>query len=270
MQKLFFTTLLLALFGAACKQDPKTGNTGQVPQTASANILGGHWIDIDFCARAAQYGSVLQAMNNAHLPYAFAFEFNPGQPDSVTCFNGVETWNLPVKYNADTLELVGARQGKSIFLVYSSQENMDITMFDVTTGQARMDRFIKSKAGAKDGLTAFHVALNHNLLNGIFTPLGKGASDKVQFTPGGYIQGLKDYDRYELCTAGDCFVTGDLIDVVTFSKSQTENSGKMLGYRYSAQNDTLTFYNLLNDKPDEKGAYKIGAPVYKFSRKTAG
>jgi hypothetical protein len=253
MQKLLFVTLLLFVFCSACKRDSKTADTNTVSLTASPDLLAGHWIAMDFCARANQYGSVLQAMNNAHLPYAFAITFNPGQPDSVTCSNGMETWSLPVKYNVDTLELAGAVQGKSIFLLYDSNKEKDLTMFDVTSGQAYLDKFIKSKAGTQDGYTAFLVALNHNLFNGLFTLQGKGATGDVIFTPGGFIQGLKDYDRYEVCTRGDCFVAGQAIDVVTFSNSKIENSAKMLGYRFDAQNDALTIFNLVNSKPEEKG-----------------
>lgn len=267
MQKLFFSTVLLLLFCAACKRDTKSGDANAVSLTASPDLLGGDWIAMDFCSRANQYGSVLAAMNNAHLPYAFAMTFDSTKRDSVICFNGSESWTLPVKYNADTLELVGARQGKSIFLVYDSQHGKDITMFDATAGEVHLDRFVKSRADAKNGYAAFAIALNHNLMGGTFTPLGKGASGDVQFTPGGLIQGLKDYDHYRVCTGGDCFVAGQAIDVVTFSNSRVENSDKFMGYRFSAKNDTLTIFNLLNTNPDEKGKYKVNGVAYKFLRK---
>lgn len=269
MQKLFFSILLITVSLTACKRDSKTADTNAAVLTASPDLLGGYWIAMDFCSRANQYGSVLQAMNNAHLPYVYAITFNPGQPDSVTCFNGIESWNLQVKYNADTLELVGARQGKSIFLVYDSQQEKDLTMFDATTGQVHLDKFIKSNAKVGDGYAAFLVALNHNVLGGLFRPLGKGATSDVQFTPEGDIQGLKDYDRYAICTGGDCFVAGQAIDVVTLSNSKVENSGKFFGYRFGVRNDTLTIVNLVNTNPEEKGAYKAGNVAYKFVRRKA-
>lgn len=269
MQKLFFSILLLIAFFAACKRDSKTSDPNAPVLTASPDMLGGHWIAMDFCSRANQYGSVLQTMNNSHVPYAYAFTFNPGQPDSVACYNGFETWNLPVKYNADTLELVGARPGKSIFLVYDSQQSKDLTMFDATTGQVHLDKYIKSNADVADGYSAFLFALNHNILGGVFAPLGKGATGEVQFTPDGLIQGLKDYDRYSICTGGDCFVAGQTADVVTFSNSKVENSNTFYGYQFSAQNDTLTILNLRNTNPEEKGMYKIDGVAYKFIRKKA-
>jgi hypothetical protein len=269
MQKLLFTAVLLALFSSGCKQDSKTADANAANTTASPELLGGHWIAMDFCSRANQYGSVLQSMNNAHVPYAFAITFNPGEPDSVTCYNGFESWKLAVKYNADTLELVAARPGKSVFLVYDSQQEKDITMFDATTGRVQLDKFIKSKADAKDGYAAFQVALNHNVLGGLFMPVSKGGTGDVQFSPAGQIQGLKDYDRYELCTGGDCFVAGQDVDVVTFFNSKVENSNKFMGYRFSAQNDTLTVFNLRNTNPEEKGAYKIDGVAYRFLRRKA-
>ena len=179
---------------------------------------------MDFCSRANQYGSVLGAMHYAHVPYCYAFEVNPERPDSVVCYNGFETFSLAAKYSGDTLLLLNARPGKNIYLIYNSQDDKSITMFDATTDQAQMDQFVKSKAHARDGYTAFLVALNHNVFGGTLTPLGKGASGQVMFTPGGIIQGISDYDRYELCTAGDCFVTGSKMDVVTLIKRRKEGS----------------------------------------------
>lgn len=276
MNKVFIFANLLIFTLFACKQDPKnaaqTNNPSHIQPGEQANptVLAGHWIAMDFCAFANQYGSVLQAMNNAHLPYAYAISFNPVRPDSALCYNGFESWTLPVKFNADTLELVGARPGKSIFLIYHSNMDKDITMIDPTGERVQIDKFIKSKAGTSNGYDAFTTALNHNLLNGVFTPLGKGTGEKVQFTPGGFLQGLKGYDRYALCTGGDCFVAGQEIDVVTFFDSKDEaKTSKFFGYRYNGQNDTLTVYNLVNSNPDEKSAYKVAAPAYKFSRKKA-
>lgn len=269
---LLFNVLMISFL--ACKNEPKAVDPNlpqnfQAGEVASPTVLAGHWVDLDFCARAGQYGSILQTENNSHLPYAYAFSFNPGNPDSVTCYNAFESWNLPIKYRKDTLELVGASKGKSVFMVYHSMGDKDMTMFDNTNGRTQMDNFIKSKAGTKDGYTAFSTALNHHLFNGVFTPVGKGASGaKVMFTPGGFLQGMKDFDRYEVCTGGDCFIAGQDIDIVTFynAKQGKEASEKFFGYRYNGGNDTLSVFSMVNAKPDEKGGYKVGPLAYKFAR----
>jgi hypothetical protein len=269
---LLINVLIVTLF--ACKNDPKAVVDPNRPQNfqagdpATPTVLAGHWIDLDFCSRVGQYGSILQTMNNSHLPYVYALTFNPGNPDSVICYNAFETWTLPVKYKQDTLELMGAVQGKSVFLNYHSQGDKDMTMYDNTGGRTQMDHFIKSRAGTKDGYTAFTTALNHHLFNGIFTPVGKGGGDKVSFTPGGFLQGLKGFDRYEICTGGDCFLAGQEIDVVTFynAKQGKEASSKYFGYRYNGGNDTLSIFNMINAQPEEKGGYKVGAVAYKFAR----
>jgi hypothetical protein len=268
---LLFNVLIVALF--ACKNDPKQVDPNrpenfQVGDPADPTVLAGYWINLDFCARASQYGSVLQTMNNSHAPYAYAFMFNPGNPDSVTCYNATESWNLPVKYKKDTLELMGASKGKSLFLVYHSEGEKNISMFDNTNGSTNMDNFIKSRANAKDGYGAFTTALNHHILGGVFTPIGKAGATKVMFTPGGFIQGMKDYDRYEICTGGDCFVAGQEIDVVSFYNASKgkEASEKLYGYRYDGGNDTLSIYNMVNAKPEVKGGYKVGALANKYAR----
>ncbi len=268
---LLLNVLIVAFF--SCKTDVKNSDPNrpqgfQPGDPASPTVLAGHWINLDFCARASQYGSVLQTMNNSHLPYAFAFSFNPGNPDSVTCYNARETWTLPVKYKQDTLEVVGAAAGKSVFLIYHSQGDKDMTMFDNTGGRTRMDNFIKSRAGTKDGYVAFTTALNHHVFNGEFTPIGKGATAKVSFTPGGFLQGMKDFDRYEICTGGDCFVAGQEMDVVTFynAKKGKEASEKMFGYHYNGGNDTLSIFNLIPAKPAGEATAKVGTVAYKYLR----
>jgi len=275
MNKAFLFANLLIFTLLACKQDPKISqgvpSNIQANEPANPTVLAGHWIAIDFCAFANQYGSVLEAMNTGHLPYAYAISFSPVRPDSALCYNATESWMLPIKYKADTLELVGASSGKSIFLIYHSDGDKNITMIDPTGGRVSIDKFIKSKAGTADGYSAFTTALNHNVLNGVFTMIGKGGGAQVMFTPGGFLQGLKGYDRYTLCTGGDCFVAGQAIDVITLFDSKDEaKTSKFFGYRYNGQNDTLTVYNLVNSNPEEKGAYKVSAPAYKFSRKKAG
>lgn len=276
MNKIFLFANLLILSLFACKQDPSNAGQNSAPShiqpgdKANPTVLAGHWIAMDFCAFANQYGSVLQAMNNAHRPFAYAITFNPTKPDSAMCYNATESWMVPLRYNVDTLELMGANKGKSVFLIYHSNMEKDITMIDPTGDRVRMDRFIKSKAGTADGYSAFTTALNHNVLNGVFTPLGKGPDQKIMFTPGGLLQGLKGFDHYELCTGGDCFVAGQEMDVITlFDSSKGQKDAKMFGYKYNGQNDTLTLYNLVNTSKEEKGAYKVAAPAYKFSRKKA-
>lgn len=263
---LLSSTLLLLLF--ACKQDPKTTASTANSTNASPELLAGHWINLDFCSRANQYGSVLDAMTNSYVPYAFALTFDPNRPDSVICYNGMEIWALPAKYNVDTIELVGGRPEKSVFLMYNSTGEKDISMFDFPPDGAKIDRFIKSGAQAVNGSAAFSTALNHHLFNGIFFPLWKGApKDTVNFTPGGLILKWNKYQKYEVCTAGDCFVAGNEIDIMTLTDAKTGTS-ELYGFRYSGANDTLTLYNLAKPaNSDEKGGYTVKNVAYQFYRK---
>jgi hypothetical protein len=262
------------LLAVSCQNDaPSSGSpnakTIETSPVASPKQLGGQWFCMDFCSRAGQYGSVLGAINNAHVPYAFAFEVNPERPDSIVMHNGFERWALKARYNVDTVELKDARPGKSIFLVFDSKGDRSITMFDGTTGSTQLDKFQKSKASTPDAYGAFITALNHQLFGGTMAPVGKNAkvANDVQFKSGGFLEGLKEFDRYEVCTAGDCFVTGSTLDVISLSNSKNKDEFKLFGFKYSKQNDTLTLFNLINNKPDEKGAFTVGTPAYKFSRK---
>ncbi len=273
MNKAFIFANLLIFTLLSCKQDPKTASQNGSPlsnqggEQANPMVLAGNWIAMDFCARANKYGSVLQAMNNGHVPYAYAINFNPAKPDSALCYNAFEFWMVPLRYKADTLELVGARAGKSIYLIYHSNINKEITMIDPTGERTHLDRFIKSKAEAPEAYSAFTTALNHNILNGTFTPIGKGTSAPVKFNANGFMDGFKEFDRYVICTGGDCLVAGQETDVITFYNKKFEP--KYFGFRYNGQNDTLTLFNLMNSKPDIKGGYTVGKPAFKFTRKVS-
>lgn len=268
MYKLTFALFFALIAFNACKQDGGDNKAATTSEQANPTLLAGHWIAMDFCSRADQYGSVLGAMNNAHKPYSYSLTFNPDKPDSVSCYNGFETWSLPIVIDADTIEMKNAGpNNKSVFLIYNSTEDKSITMFDGTSGTTHMDKFIKSKAGAQNGAMSFRVALNHNLFNGTFTRAGSKADDKIQLTPGGVVMNLEPYKRYEVCTGGDCFMTLEPMDIITFSSAVNGEVKKTtMGFKYSAQNDTLTIYNLVDTNPNEKGAYAIGKPAYTLIR----
>jgi hypothetical protein len=277
MNKAFLFANLLIITLISCKQDPKIASQQlpsiQAGEHASPMVLAGNWIAMDFVARANQYGSVLQTMNNSHLPFAYAISFNPAKPDSALCFNASKFWMMALRYNVDTIQLLGDPSGKPVYLIYHATSNTDkeITMIDPTGPKVKMDRFIKSKAEVPEAYTAFTIALNHNILSGTFTPIGggKGTKGPVKFDVNGFMTGFKDFDRYVLCTGGDCLVAGQEIDVITFYSPKTEFKPNYYGYKYNGQNDTLTLYNLINATPDVKGSYKVGSPAYKFSRKVS-
>lgn len=270
MNKLFLIALVVLGTCVACKQDAqKNGVNGSKLPEETINTLAGHWVAIDFCGRVKTYGSVLEAMNETHLPFAYGITFNPAYGDSVECFTGDERFKLPFKMNVDTIELKNARgENKSVFLILVEQgEEKEMTMFDPSPSGTQIDRFIKSKAGVPDGYQAFLTALNHNLFSGAFSLSGKGGEKNIQFEPGGGITKFKDFDRYEVCTAGDCFIAGPVVDIITLKKAKTENSEVMFSYKYSANNDTLTLYNMIEQNPEEKGTSIVGKPAYKFLRK---
>lgn len=262
-----FFALLFTL--AACKQDPANTQAATPTLAANTNNLGGKWIALDFCSRAAQYGSVLQAEYNSHRPYAFALVFNPAQLDSVECFDGIKSWKLPIKITQDTVEVQNAHDGKSISLIYDSYSNKHLTMIDATDGRkAHLDQFLKSNVNARDGYEAFSMALNHHLFRGSFSPVAaKGGVQKIVFFPEGVIQGWPEYDRYTVCAGGDCFIMGNEMDIVTLRNSTKEGSEKMFGFQYSAKNDTLSIVNLADATPNEKGGYSTKGTAYRFLRK---
>ncbi len=262
INKVFALGLLILMLLSACKQDGSTGTSD--PNGTNATTLQGFWVPIDFCTRAYKEGSILKAMNNSSKPYSYALAFDSSNPDSVTCFNGTETWKLHVKYRKDTLELEKAHGDLSVYLVYDPKDNKDLTMFNGTSGKTEMNRFILSKAQVMNGYTAFQVALNNSMLFGSFEALGKG-TDPVRFIPNGSITGLKDYDRFELCTGGDCVLMTDM-DVITLGNSKKPDADQMYGYRFSEKKDTFFVYNLINQNPAEKGVYATGKVAHTFLR----
>jgi hypothetical protein len=264
-----FTVLavvFLALWHFSCQSDPKTNTAGTPAANTQPliNALAGQWIDIDFCSRCNQYGSVLEAQKNSHKPYAYAYAFDVNKPDSVMCFDSEKSWSLATSHNGDTLELKNANDGKSIFMIYNSAGEKDITVFDATTDMVKMDRYIKSKAGAKDGNGAFATALNHHLFNGIMVP--SGSKDTIQFTSGGAILKWGPYDRFRVCAGGACFLAGPGADMITLYQSKKEGSEKTFAYKYNARADTLYLYQVT---PVEGAPAKVGGVVHRFWRRAS-
>lgn len=259
----FGAFILIAL--SACKQDGKSN--GNPLDETNASTLSGYWVSVDFCSRAGKAGSILKTINGRNKPYAYALTFDGGNPDSVTCYNGFETWKMHVTYRKDTLEIKNAKGDRSIYLVYDPATNKDLTLFDGTSGSTQIDRFTLSKAKVKNGYSAFRTAINSSMMAGNFESTGKGAGP-VRFGAEGNMTGYKDYDRYELCAGGDCFVLKDM-DVISLRNSKKEDAEQMFGFRFSSKKDSLFLYNLINQNPEEKGAYVTGDIAQTFLRKNS-
>jgi len=140
-------------------------------------------------------------------------------------------------------------------------------MFDGTSGSTQIDRFTLSRAKVKNGYSAFQTAINTSMMAGNFESAGKGTVP-ARFAADGGMTGFKDFDRYELCTGGDCFVMDDM-DVITLRNSKKEEAEKMFGFRFSSKKDSLFLYNLVNQNPEEKGAYVVGGIAQTFLRKNS-
>lgn len=261
MKKFVLCALTLLTLLAACKNDSSSGSGNGIE--ANPNGLAGNWVALSFCSRINQMGSVLKAMNTGGVPYAYALSFDAAHLDSATCFNGIETWKLPIKINVDTIELVGARPGKSIFLVFDGS-GKEFQMFDATGPRTQLDRFTKSNSQpGTTGAQAFRSALNRNLLPERYVVPGK-PDQIIRFQPDGNVLGWPEFRRYEVCMAGDCFVTGDQADIVNLSSGRADDSGKTFGLRLTSAGDTLTLYNLVETNPNEKGSSQLGSMAYRF------
>lgn len=272
MKNILFTVYALCLVFMSCKNEtPSTTEKSQAPgfvpgPSATPDILAGKWYASDFVARAGDYGSVIRAQNASHVPYTYALYFNPNVKDSVTCYNGFESWSLPVVFKKDTLELKNAVSGKSVYLVYSSVTDKSLTLFDNTGASAQNDRFLRTSGDVLTGYDAFTAALYHGIFQGLFqlAPGGK----PVIFNPNGRIENFPDYDTYSVCTGGNCFVTGSDMDVATLSNSKKPGSEAIYGFAFSLKKDTLSFYTLEKVATNEKAAYKEKGVKYRLLRKS--
>lgn len=112
------------------------------------------------------------------------------------------------------------------------------------------------------------VALQHNLFNGLMLPIGKGNTrDSLLFTPGGSILKWKEFDMYRVCVTPDCFTTKEPADIIILAKSDKPGVEKRFAFRYSPNQDTLTFYHLApSPSPEGKAAQDIGGVAYRFRR----
>ncbi len=271
MKKLIFSVFVSCLLLAGCKSDGDNKSNSK-KATGLVAQLAGNWVTLGVCQTIGEYGSVIEATNNTHVPFSYALAFDVNTPDQVVCYNGVKSWQLPINVVKDTIEMVGAKDGKSIFLVVENGgQDKVMTMFDGTTDPAQMDVFTKSNAMNTPPSEAFKLALNYNLLGQNYTSISKSnAKPEVMFYPNGIIKGIDPYNHYEICAGGDCFLGGGAFDVIELSNtSDASKPLKNFGFKFSTTNDTLTLYNLENTTNLEKGLHKTIGAAYVLAKKKA-
>lgn len=105
-------------------------------------------------------------------------------------------------------------------------------------------------------------------MNGTYTSAGK-SKGTVQFLSTGEVTGLEGYDRFEVCTGGDCFVAGQESDVLILSNSKTKDAPKYAGFKFTPNRTALTLYELTPGSSDQKGTAQKGAVLYTFTRSAA-
>jgi hypothetical protein len=259
----------LLICGIACKNSNNTSPEASGAQRADVSTtLAGQWVDIDFCSRVNSLGSIAKIYQKQRRPLALALEFNAGRPDSVLCSDGISTWSLPIKINADTIEVIRGEGKRSVFLMYSP-EAKDLTMFDATEKPVLIERFTKSKGSQGPLKVALANALNHNLLSGSFMKMGGDKNATISFDPIGSVNGLGDFNRYRLCVGGKCLPNGSYLDAIELLSTTDKNTGKWYGLQMSEGRDTLIILNLSYEQRDSFQVTKVGTPLYKLVKKKA-
>jgi hypothetical protein len=241
---------LLMLIWGACQTNPKS----VVPVQ-----FEGQWINTDFCARVKQHGSVVEAINRDHLPYAYTLVYSLYDPDSITCFTRQRQWKLPVRGQADTLMLNTPDQ-KKLFLIYESA-GPRLTLIDPSGPNTYTSRWEHTDTTLQ-GYAAMSNRMNQYLLGGAFRM--NGQQELIYWSSNGQIKNWPAFSRYELCTGGGCFVTGSTMDIVQLQPSDgtaTQN----FGFRMNITRDTLSLYQLIDRGPQQAAA--IGPVQYQFFKK---
>ncbi len=269
MQKfsfLIFTTCLFFVF--SCKNDAeKTTNAGNSTGHAplSAEFLEGNWVAKSFINRIKTRSSVAQSLKSQAVPFSLAFSFSKKKPDSVLCYQSERMWSLPVKYNHDTLEIPGGKDGKPVFLVYSDKPEKSFIMFDNTSGQLVQNYFIAAADKTSNGLGAFFTVLNFETVSDYYTL--KGSSEKVAFSPNGIITGWKEYDYFQICIGGRCQILGPDIDCIYLMNRKT-SKGKWFGFQLDQTDKTLTIFDV-KENPAKTPEYILGNVKYEFEKAPA-
>jgi hypothetical protein len=248
MQKLIFICSFSLILLFSCKNDPKTAEGAnavdqsiQPVDQASPKQLSGFWINTSFIQQVNNTGSVVKAINSHHKPFAYMFYFDDKNPNKVAYSDGAGGNYLDAVYRKDTIELKNAAAGKSIFLVYDSENGgKQITMFDGTgTGPTQLDQFTKSSSDLKDGNLIFANAVNYNLFGTKYLLNGKEAF----IDPKGFLRGVPGWDGYQVCVSSQCFRLGAQMDVINLTNSKDKTS-ELFGWEYNAAKDSMAFYKL--------------------------
>jgi hypothetical protein len=251
---LYLTAVLFHLI--SCQTPPNSSSTGSNAMTQ----FEGQWINTDFCARVKKYGSVLEAINRDHRPYAYAFYFDPQQPDSIVCYEKEKQWKVPVQCQADTMTLRTPEQ-KNLYLIAEPSINR-MTVIDATGASTYSSQLERSDNTQQHGYRAFEARMNQYLLGGAFQL--KGQSQTVYWSSNGQIKNWPAYSHYELCTGGGCFVTGGMWDVMQLQPADS-SAVQLFAYKMSPALDTLSLYSITEKGPQQ--AAVAGPLKYQFIKK---
>ncbi len=177
-------------------------------------------------------------------------------------------WTLPYKITSDSTLEASLPDGQKIYMQVDLKAKT-MTLFDGSSGRVKMEGYAQTREKLVNGYQAFATALNHNLLSGAFLlPGANKTATTVGFLPTGAVKGLGDYDIFQICPGGDCLVAGDQMDAVFLANSKHPKQSGWFGFRYSVQLDTLTIYNLKNERPGEKAGFTVQKPAFMLLKYT--
>lgn len=197
----------------------------------------------------------------AVIPF-YATELVFERPDSVLIRNGVEEYSLAYTISHDTCYVHQAYQNHGLL------EDLRLVILSDTTFDALEQAFTGTQEAARFVKTSVFEGFEYQLrsqLAGQYDLKGK-EKQRVILHANGKIEGLGDYDTFELCYAGDCLSEpAKIANVMQLSNPRKQ---EFVVWEYDQDRGMLRIYQLQAARPDTKGEREIASKLFELKKRS--
>lgn len=204
MNQYILFILFIAIGFAACKSDKEVDNSPQKTTTKTTKSskstakYRGHWIDKEFMENMEKHHSVAAV---GALPSIIELTFPAVLGDSATLVSGNKT--RKTLFQSKEADIFTFDEGKLLYENIGEQERLTFT--DKANKTHILIRVGDDEVGA-DGKAIQPIVNKHTVVGDYFMldKKGKKGEDFIIFKPNGGIIGMEEFNKYEICVAGDC------------------------------------------------------------------
>ena len=223
---------------------PPKKSTQKETKTVQKQQLWGHWVCVDYIELVKARKTIRSLTNR---PVFLEVVFNPAYGDSALLVTGYNKILTPYKRIGTDSILIKNKRTQTNLVLFASNGLQSLELKDSLVGEKDKSLhswvFKKTSGIKKQKKSDLSKHINNSILSGTYT---NAANQTINFIENGTINGWKLFNKYEVCTGGDCFMlTHSSLDIITLRQKDIK---KQYAF-WQKSNDSLYLYHLekIND-----------------------